>query len=321
MFSIHSDQIKIWGKEIGFDLIGIAPALPIKRQSHYHQFIQKGFAGEMTWLSRNVDKRLDPRKLVPGAQSIICTAINYYTGDHPSTTPSDRPTGRVARYAWGRDYHVVLKQRLQVLVDNIRAAVGDKVILRRFVDTAPLAEREHAQRAGLGWVGKNGLLINKHLGSWLLLGQIITDLKLELDTPATDHCGTCRRCLDACPTQAFVGPHVLDPRKCISYLTIESRQNIPTELAPKTGNWIFGCDVCQEVCPFNHRTPHTDDADFQPRDRRTLPLDEIQHFDEETFIQRFGDSSMDRTTAGHMAHVAQNALKNQLNHQQDKHND
>jgi epoxyqueuosine reductase len=307
MSSLNSEQIKNWARQIGFDLVGITSARPSDYRQHYHHYLQKGYAGEMPYLSRNVEKRLDPKKLVPGAESIICVAINYYTGDHPCGTD---PIGRVARYAWGRDYHVVLKERLKTLADKVHD-VDHNVFVWRFVDTAPLAEREYAQRAGLGWVGKNGLLINKRLGSWLLLGQLVTDLKLDYDSPASDHCGSCRSCLDACPTQAFVGPHVLDPRKCISYLTIESRKEIPSELAPKTGNWIFGCDVCQEVCPFNRRAPVTDDADFQPRDRKTLPLEQAQHFDDETFGQRFADSSMDRTTPQQMARAAQNALNNQ----------
>ena len=319
--AVDSEKIKTWARQIGFDLVGIAPAQPSQRQSQYQKFLQAGFAGEMTWLARNVDKRLDPAKLVPGAQSIICLAVNYYTGDHPTETSSENPTGRVARYAWGRDYHVVLKQRLQHLVDKIRAAVTDNVILRRFVDTAPLAEREHAQRAGLGWIGKNGLLINQHLGSWLLLAQIVTDLKLEVDRPATDHCGTCRRCLDACPTDAFVGPHVLDPRKCISYLTIESRQDLPEQLSSKLDNWVFGCDVCQEVCPFNRRAPHSSDPDFQPRDRKTLPLADLTRLDEESFNHCFADSSLERTTAPHLAHVAQNALNHQSNPKRNFDND
>lgn len=317
MFCVDSDQIKVWAKEVGFDLVGIAPAQPTAYASYYHQYLKNGFAGEMTWLTRNVEKRIDPTLLVPGAKSIICVAVNYYTGNHPTEKKSHQPIGRVARYAWGRDYHVVLKDRLKILADKIHSVVGKKFILRRFVDTAPLAEREHAQRAGLGWVGKNGLLINKRLGSWLLLGSLVTDLKLEVDQPSPEHCGTCRKCLDGCPTQAFVSPRVLDPRKCISYLTIESRKDLPEDLAKKTNNWIFGCDVCQEVCPFNHRENETDDPDFQPRDRKTLPLDQIQKLSEEEFTQRFSDSSMDRTTLEHFTHVAKNAHKNQTRLQKD----
>ena len=315
MASVHSAQIKSWARDLGFDLVGIAPAKPIERQEEYHNFLSAGRHGEMTYLARNVDKRLDPRQLVPGAQSIICTALNYYTGDHAQTT--DKDSARIARYAWGRDYHRVIKERLQILADKIRAAAGDKITLRRFVDTAPLAEREHAQRAGLGWIGKNGLIINKRLGSWLLLGQIVTDLKLEYDQPAVDHCGACRLCLDACPTNAFVTPHKLDPRKCISYLTIESRQKMPAHLAPKTSNWIFGCDVCQEVCPFNRRAPVSSDPDVQPRPWAALSLHQAGQFDEPAFAEFFADSAMNRTSPDHLARRARNAQNNQTTQPQE----
>jgi epoxyqueuosine reductase len=310
--TIASKQIKAWAKALGFNLVGIAAAEPIAadRQKAYERYLAQGYYGEMRYLARNVEKRVDPRELVPGAKSVICTATNYYVGDEPPGKEEGQSHGRVARYAWGRDYHIVLKERLKTLADKIRAAEPDAFV-RRFVDTAPVAEREFAMRAGLGWIGKNGLVLNKRLGSWLLLGEIVTDLELDYDEPGTDHCGSCTACLDACPTGAFDGPQVLDPRKCISYLTIESRKPVPDPLAKDCGDWIFGCDVCQEVCPFNRRGPIADDSDFQPRPQwATLPLQEVAEFTEEDFQQRFTGNAMERTNCQHMQHVAENCRKN-----------
>lgn len=312
MRTVTSGKIKDWANEIGFDLVGIAPAKPIsdERRQAYERYLEKGYYGEMSYLARNVEKRVDPRELVPGAKSVICTATNYYVGDEPPGKQEGQSHGRVARYAWGRDYHVVLKDRLKNLADKIRAVQPDAFV-RRFVDTAPVAEREFAMRAGLGWIGKHGLVLNKRLGSWLLLGEIVTDLELDYDEPGTDHCGSCTACLDACPTNAFDGPQVLDPRKCISYLTIESCKSIPDPLAKDCGDWIFGCDVCQEVCPFNRRAPITDDSDFQPRLQwATLPLQQIEKFTKEYFQKRFTGNAMERTNCDHMQHVVENSRKN-----------
>ncbi len=311
MSQVTSDQIKQWAREIGFDLVGITRAKPIGYEQAYREYLDKKMYGEMGYLARNVEKRIDPSELVPGAKSIICTATNYYVGDEPVGQDKAKSYGRVARYAWGKDYHIVLKDRLKVLADKIRESGDGKIMTRRFVDTAPLMEREHAMQAGLGWIGKNGLLINKRLGSWLLLGEIVTDLELDYDQPGVDHCGTCRNCLDGCPTNAFVKPQVLDPRKCISYLTIESRSDIPNEYKQSCGDWIFGCDVCQEVCPFNRKSPSTEDEDFQPNEKwSSIDLHELEKLEEKEFTDRFVGNSMTRTNQEHMTHVGQNCLNN-----------
>lgn len=333
MQPITAQTVKNWGHQLGFDRVGIAPAVPVdaQRQVAYHDYLADGRFGEMTYLARNVAMRLDPRKLLPGAQSIICVAVNYYYADTPPDQPDDsagippapatatgeskqpQRTGKVARYAWGRDYHHVIKSRLKTLSRKIQQA-APQTRLRCFVDTAPLAEREHAARAGIGWIGKHGLVLHQKIGSWLLLGSLLTDLSLEPDTPATDHCGSCTRCLDACPTDAFIGPQQLDPRKCISYLTIESRKPIPDRLKHPTGNWIFGCDVCQEVCPFNRRAPQTQDADFAPRPQwSAIDLHQARSFTDASFSQRFTGSALERTSAAHLADVAEVCRENLQN--------
>jgi epoxyqueuosine reductase len=218
----------------------------------------------MAWMAGRFDERTDPGVYVPGAQSVICVAINYYVELEP-VPPNQRPHhGRVARYALGEDYHDVLKSRLHALADWLREVVPDAQT-RTCVDTAPVLEKELAARAGVGWVGKNACLINPHAGSWLLLGEIITTVALPADEPATDHCGTCTRCIDACPTTAITAPYQLDARRCISYLTIEHRDEIPPEYQCKVGDWLYGCDVCQDVCPHNSKAVSSADSAVQPR--------------------------------------------------------
>jgi epoxyqueuosine reductase len=244
-------QLKQNALDLGFELVGITPARPSAFAAEYHAWLDKGYAGEMGYLHRNLERRLDPRELVPGAKSIIVVGMNYYT----RTPESDIPEGEraiFARYARGDDYHDVITERLKQLLawlqQQVPGAQG-----RVYVDAGPVLEREVAQRAGLGWFGKNTMLINTRRGSYFFLGEIVTDVLLEPDSPAIGGCGTCRRCLDACPTGAFPAPYVLDATRCISYLTIENKGPIPEEFVPAiaaTGR-IYGCDICQEVCPFN----------------------------------------------------------------------
>lgn len=261
-------EIKQRARQCGFDLVGIASAEPSKYQQYFRQWLDDGQAGTMRYLHERFEERVDPSRYLPGARSVICLAVNYHV---PLNSESQSPdasvpeeTGRIARYALGEDYHELVKSRLHALADWIRTtAPGAQT--RCAVDTAPVMEKELAARAGIGWMGKNTCIINQRMGSWLFLGQIITTLDLPADEPAIDRCGTCRRCIEACPTGAIIAPYQLDARRCISYLTIEHRGPIPQEFHSQLGQWLFGCDVCQEVCPWNEKAPFTDDPSLQPR--------------------------------------------------------
>lgn len=258
--------IKARAAAIGFDRVGITTARPIRRGAYYREWLARGHAGTMNYLTRNTESRLDPAALLPGARSIICTAINYKRPPTAETAGSDRhaetaPSGRVAQYARGEDYHSVVRDLLGRLIAEMRGAFDEPFDARACVDTAPLIERELAAAAGIGWIGKNTLVLHESLGSFLFLGEIVTTLDLAEDAPATDHCGTCTRCLDACPTDAFSAPYQMDASRCISYLTIEQRGEIDPELARRMDDWVYGCDVCQEVCPHNGKAP----AGSEPR--------------------------------------------------------
>ncbi|MEW6250876.1 MAG: tRNA epoxyqueuosine(34) reductase QueG [Planctomycetota bacterium] len=259
-------------RAVGFDLAGITPAQPLKRAAYYREWLAAGHAGQMHFLARRVAERTDPTRLLPGARSVICAALRYgredaYLGPAlmresdvragcvalplREDRERDRPRGLVAQYARGRDYHLVLRTMLEEVLARLRSELSEPFAARICVDTAPLLEREVAAAAGLGWIGKNTCLLNGRLGSYLFLGEIVTDLALAGDEPRTDGCANCRRCLDACPTGALVGPHQMDARRCISYLTIEHRGELPGEVAEGLGARVYGCDVCQQVCPYN----------------------------------------------------------------------
>ena len=218
----------------------------------------------MDYLARRFEERIDPAVYVPDAVSVICVAINYYVPLQPVPPADAIHHGRIARYALGGDYHKLIKDRLWELSDWLRSAVPGSTT-RPCVDTAPVMEKDLAARAGVGWIGKNTCTIHPHIGSWLLLGEIITTVALPSDEPAIDRCGTCRRCLDACPTGAITAPYQLDARKCISYLTIEHPAPIPAEFHAQLGDWLYGCDICQDVCPWNHKAPTATDAALRPR--------------------------------------------------------
>lgn len=258
-----TDAVKAAARQVGFDLVGIAPAVSPGGFPKLQEWLRAGFAGEMKYLPRREAAYEHPRHVSASVRSIVMLAINY------RTTEPDAPVanaGRVARYAWGTsDYHDLLRDKLRELSDQLHT-LSPGCTTRGVVDTAPLLERDFARLAGLGWFGKNTMLINKQAGSWLLLAGLLTDLDLIEDEPhATSHCGTCTRCLEVCPTDAFVGPHVLDARKCISYLTIELKGPIPTDLRSGIGEWLFGCDLCQDVCPWNRKAPTSSMPAFQPQ--------------------------------------------------------
>jgi epoxyqueuosine reductase len=245
-----TERVTALARALGFDLIGVAPAAPGGHAAFLRDWLARGYGGEMAWLARGVERREDPRVVLPGARSVIALALVYDPGTRPE--PEGRAF-RVARYAGGDDYHDVLIDRVRALEAALAPLAQTPVRTRGYVDTGPVLERAFAADAGLGWIGKNTLLIHPRLGSYLFLAVVITDLALDPGAPEPDHCGTCRACLDACPTDAFPEPYVLDATRCLSYTTIELRGPIPERLRAAQGDWGFGCDVCQEVCPWNQR--------------------------------------------------------------------
>ena len=264
-----ADSIKARARALGFALCGITTPDPPEHLPEYQSWLSDGLHAGMEYMEseRGRELRADPRALFPECQSILVLAVNYFQGEAPSPDP-DSLNGRVARYAWGRDYHDVLLKRLKELISFVQAAAGRPVRHRMYTDTGPVMERELAQRAGLGWIGKNTMLINEDVGSWTLLAEAMLDLALPPDEPfSADRCGSCTRCLDACPTRAILpDPRRVDSRRCISYLTIEHRGMLPAERRESLGEWVFGCDVCQQVCPWNQRFAQPRcDPDFAPR--------------------------------------------------------
>jgi epoxyqueuosine reductase len=282
---IPGAEVKAEARRLGFDLCGICQAVAPPGVDRLQTWLAAGYAGQMHYLPERAEAAGDPQHVLDGARSIVMLAINYRTEEPQQPKPGE---GRVSRYAWGDDYHDLIRERLGKLADWMRQ-VNPEVKVRGVVDTAPLLEREFAQLAGLGWIGKNTLLLNKQIGSWFFLAALLTDLELEYDAPhETDHCGTCRACLDACPTGAFVDAYVLDARRCISYLTIELRDAIPMELRSGMGEWLFGCDVCQDVCPWNHRAPVSDEAAFGPaQGMNPIELASLFELDDAAFRARF----------------------------------
>jgi len=247
-----TDAALALGLAIGFDRVGVSPAEPTPRSEFLREWLARGFAGEMEYLARRQQERVDPRRVLEGARSIV--AVSLLQDPAIAATSPGRTVGTIARYAGGDDYHEVLRERLRAYEEGLRALAGRSIRSRSYVDTGPVLERAHCARAGLGWIGKNTCLIDPELGSHLLLGVVITDLALRPSSPEPDHCGTCRACLDACPTQAIVEPYVLDATRCLSYATIEQRGAIPEPMREAQGNRVFGCDLCQEVCPWNTRS-------------------------------------------------------------------
>jgi epoxyqueuosine reductase len=270
---LTSADVKRKAVDLGFDACGIAPAGDFPELRFFRDWIDRGYAGEMEYLRRTAGRRADVRNILPGARSVIATATVYNVDRPYSTETADPQRAHIARYAWGDDYHHVIEQRLDRLVEWMRAQSPQRFEAKRYVDTGPVQERVYAQYAGIGWIGKNTCVIHRTLGSWLFLGEIICSLPLEPDPPALDQCGTCTLCLEACPTGALVEPAVLDSTRCISYLTIELRGEIPEPLRRAVGSHVYGCDICQEVCPWNAVAAIADDPAWQPRpawDMRTL---------------------------------------------------
>jgi epoxyqueuosine reductase len=287
------DRLKAQARALGCDLVGIARAGPADGFDRLRDWLARGFAGEMRYMKRHEQARRDPASILPDVRSVIMVGVSYRPEEDEKGGP-DQPAGKVARYARGPDYHDVLRDRLNRLLAWLQTEVPG-CVGRGVVDTAPLLERDFARRAGLGWIGKNTMLIHKKLGSYLFLGALLVDLELRPDAEhVASHCGTCTACLDACPTQAFPGPGWLDARKCISYLTIELRGSVPEELRTGMGDWLFGCDVCQEVCPWNRKAPVG--ANWHViEDLVSLDLVELLTMTPEEFRTRFRGTSLMRT--------------------------
>lgn len=278
---------------LGFQSCGIAHAAPLYEDAkRLETWLHQGFHGEMKYMENHFDLRIDPTKLVPGAKSIVTLLLNYFPSEEQNANAT-----KIAKYAWGTDYHFVIKDKLHQLLNFIKENIGE-VNGRGFVDSAPVLERSWAVKSGLGWIGKNGNLLNKHSGSFFFIATLITDLQLDVDAPfATDHCGTCTRCIDACPTQAIVSPTEVDGSKCISYFTIELKDAlIPNAFKDKLDGWMFGCDVCQDVCPWNRFSkPNTENA-FQPiPEILNLSLAEWEAMTEENFKKIFKNSPLKRS--------------------------
>lgn len=289
-------QIRQWALELGFQQLGVADLDLSRHQPHLDEWLAKNFHGEMDYMQRHRDLRLDPKQLHPGTLRVLSVRMDYNQNLEQSLAPlQQKHKAYVSRYARGRDYHKLIRRRLQQLADRVSDHIGE-FGYRAFVDSAPVMERALAEKAGLGWIGKNTMLINKKAGSWFFLGELFTDLPLPVDVPADPHCGSCTACLDICPTQAFTGPNQLDARRCISYLTIELKGSIPEEFRSMMGNRVFGCDDCQLICPWNKFTQLSKEPDFAPRHGLdSSDLSELFLWTEDMFMKRTEGSPIRRT--------------------------
>jgi epoxyqueuosine reductase len=301
--------------EAGFDLSGVASAMGARELDYFPQWIAAGHAGEMKYMEARDEqgelKRASLARVAPWARSVIVCAINYNVNQPYSTEVKDSSQGWISRYAWSReDYHEAVLRRLQIVEASLREAAED-VQTRSYVDTGPIVERVFAKYAGVGWIGKNTCVINQQRGSWLFLGVILASVELEPDVPAADRCGSCTRCIEACPTDALLSPYVLDSKRCISYLTIEKRGSIPEELRAGMGQQVFGCDICQDVCPWNRKAPHSAAPEFAPRDGFVNPaLDWLAEMSVEEFRANFRGSPIRRAKHAGMRRNAAIAMGN-----------
>lgn len=290
-----SERIKNKARELGIDKVGIVRVERLAAEGgHLIEWLSSGFHGDMAWMDREPEKRIDPKLLFPEAKSVIVAAVNYFT---PHEHESDASSGKISRYAWGDDYHDVVKSKLAELLAWIKSEYPEakgKIC----VDTSPTMDKAWAVRAGLGWLGKHSNVISPEIGSWFFIGEILLDLELEYDdAQIADHCGTCTACIDACPTGAIVEPYVVDSRKCISYATIELRdEKLPDEIVENLNGWVYGCDICQDVCPWNRFEKPSIEMSFEPRNGETsLDLKAIEMMEHEEYVVRFRGSAMKRT--------------------------
>lgn len=306
-----TQTIKQKAIEIGFHKIGIVRAEPLESERvHLLGWLEKNYQGEMQWIERELEKRTDPRMIFPEAKSMIVVALNYFT---PHEHSDDETKGKISRYAWGDDYHDILKEKLRELLSFIRTLdeLADGKIC---VDTAPVMDKAWAVRAGLGWLGKHSNVITKEYGSWVFLGEILLNLELEYETEIEpDHCGNCTKCLDACPTGAITAPYLVDSNRCLSYATIELRSSeLPSEISEHLNGWFYGCDICQDVCPWNRFEKPTTEQRFEPREQETaIDLEKISNFSPEIYAMRFRRSAIKRAKLAGLQRNAR-ALLNKL---------
>ncbi len=287
----NSDWIKSEAARLGFNFCGISKAEFLKDEApRLEEWLSRGYQGKMSYLENHFDKRLDPTLLVPGAKSVVSLLYNYY----PAEDLARNGGYKLAKYAYGEDYHYVIKEKLKTFLANLQKNIGD-VQGRAFVDSAPVMERAWARRSGLGWIGKNSLLLNKEMGSFFFLSELIIDLPLEYDPPIKDYCGTCTACMDACPTDAITEPYVVDGSKCISYFTIELKESIPADVKGKFRDWIFGCDICQDVCPWNSFSKPHKETKFHPaKELSEFSRQDWREITEDVFEKVFSKSAVKR---------------------------
>jgi epoxyqueuosine reductase len=297
--SKYTSLIKQTAKQLGFDHCGISKADFLEKEApHLETWLNKNMHGEMRYMENYFDKRLDPRLLVDGAKSVVSLLLNYFPAEgfqQAQLGNIEKNVPKISKYAYGTDYHLVIKEKCKEFIEILKKEIGD-VNGRCFVDSAPVMDKAWAQKSGLGWIGKNTNLINKESGSFYFIAELIIDVDLEYDSPIKDFCGTCTKCIDACPTQAIVGPYIVDGSKCISYLTIELKENIPTEFSGKMDNWAFGCDVCQDVCPWNRFSkPHAEPLFNNEHNLKNWNEKDWQEITEEVFKKVFKNSAVKRT--------------------------
>lgn len=304
-----TDRLKAEARRLGFDLVGVTDCTPPASYSAYEAWLQAGHHAGMAYMAseRNRARRANPRRILPECESIVVLAVRYFAPQAAPQPADDAAHGRVAAYAWGADYHDVLLPRLRALVDFLETEVGHPIPNRYYTDTGPILERDLAQRAGLGWIGKNAMLIHPRLGSYFFLAEILLGLRLVPDPPfPTDHCGTCTRCIEACPTNAILPNRTVDANRCLSYHTIENKGVLPAEIRPRMGDWVFGCDVCQMVCPWNRRAPASGDPAFAPREDVPHPVLAAElRLTPQAFNRKFKGSPVKRTKRrGYLRNVA-----------------
>jgi epoxyqueuosine reductase len=311
MTGFSSADVKAAALRSGFDACGIAPASDHAELKFFSEWLARGYGGTMAYLERSASRRADVRAVMPGARSVIVTATVYNTNRPYSTEQADPRQAGIARYAWGDDYHDVIGQRLEALIAWMRERSAVPFEARAYVDTGPVQERVYARHAGIGWIGKNTCVINPQLGSWMFLGEIICSLPLHPDTPSFDQCGDCTLCLEACPTAAIVAPGQLDSTRCISYLTIEHRGELPPEIEGAIGSHVYGCDVCQEVCPWNQAPPVSTDPAWQPRPAWDSPsLESLERMSDEELNGALRGSAMRRAKPDGLRRNVRVALAN-----------
>jgi len=303
--NLTSETIKDLARSAGIDRVGIvrAESLPVEEE-RFREWLEKGYQASMTWIEREPEKRADPQILFPGCRSVIAVALNYYT-PHEHDVSDEK--GKISRYAWGDDYHDVFREKLKTLVEKM-VEISPDIRTKLCVDTTPFMDKAWAVRAGIGWLGKSSNVITMDLGSWVFLGAVLVDIELDYDDHiVADHCGSCTACIDACPTGAITEPYVVDAAKCISYATIELRDEaMPQEIAENLEGWLYGCDICQDVCPWNRFEEPTQETRFEPRERETsLSLDAIAELEHEDYVVRFRKSAIKRAKLSGLKRNAQ----------------